>query len=164
MRSSGALSSVRRVLAVVGAALLGVFAPAVPAAADGSAQPVAAGVTAMSSGRLGATVAVVLGLSGVVVGGLALARPAGRFGTGSGRLGVIVAVAAGVVGMALGGLVMATSDGAVGTGNGLGGAIVALVVGLIAVTLGGLALARSRRLRAGDADAARSAAPADRPR
>jgi hypothetical protein len=132
MSSSGALMSVRLVLAA-------------PAAAHVSVQPAAASIYAMSSGRLGATVAAVLGLIGVVIGGLALARPAGRFGTGSGRLGAVVALAAGLIAMALGGLVVATSDGGIGTGNGLGGAIVALVVGLIAMVLGGLALAHSRR-------------------
>jgi hypothetical protein len=115
------------------------------AAAHVSGQPAAASVYTMSSGRLGSTVAGVLGLIGVVVGGLALARPASRVGTGSGRLGAIVALAAGLTGMALGGLVAATADGAVGSGNGLGGAFVALVIGLIATVLGGLALARSRR-------------------
>ncbi|TPQ20654.1 DUF6223 family protein [Streptomyces sporangiiformans] len=148
---------VRRVLAVAAAALLGVFVLAAPAAAHVSGQPTAADVYTMSAGRLGATVAAVLGLTGVVIGGLALARPAGRFGTGSGRLGTIVALAAGLIAMALGGLVVATSDGGIGTGNGLGGAVVALVVGLIAMVLGGLALARSRR------DAAPpTAAPAER--
>lgn len=132
MSSSGALMSVQLVLAA-------------PAVAHVSGQPAAASVYAMSSGRLGATVAAVLALTGVVIGGLALARPAGRFGTGSGRLGTIVALAAGLIGMALGALVVATSNGGIGTGNGLGGAVVALVVGLIAMVLGGLALARSRR-------------------
>ncbi|MGW2562135.1 DUF6223 family protein [Streptomyces sp. NPDC001514] len=145
MSSSGALTSVRRVLAVAGAALLGVFLLAAPAVAHVSVQPAAASVYTMSAGRLGASVAAVLGLIGVVIGGLALARPAGRFGTDSGRLGAIVALAAGLIGMVIGGLVVATSDGGIGTGNGLGGAIVALVVGLIAMVLGGLALARFRR-------------------
>ncbi|MDQ1042684.1 DUF6223 family protein [Streptomyces sp. V4I2] len=138
MSPSGALTSVGLVMAA-------------SAAASMSVQPVAAGVYAMSAGRLGASSAAVLGLVGVVIGGLALARPTGRFGTGtgsgsgSGRLGTTLALAAGLIAMALGGLVVATSDGGIGTGNGLGGAIVALVVGLIALVLGGLALARSRR-------------------
>ncbi|HWM39500.1 MAG TPA: DUF6223 family protein [Streptomyces sp.] len=143
MSASEALRPVRCVFAVAGAALLGVLALAGPAAAQVSAQPVAASVHTMSAGRLGATSAAVLGLIGAVIGGLALARPAGRFGHGSGRLGAVVALAAGLSGMALGGLVVATSDGGLGTGNGLGGAYVALVVGLIAMALGGLALTRS---------------------
>ncbi|HEY0700813.1 MAG TPA: DUF6223 family protein [Micromonospora sp.] len=136
---------VRHLLTAGAAALLAGFGPAAPAAAHVSAQPIAASVYTMSAGRLGAIVATVLGLAGVVVGGLALGRPASRVGTGSGRLGATVALLAGVLGIALGGLVVATSDGGVGTGNGRGGAYVALVVGLIAVVLGGLALGRSRR-------------------
>ncbi|MBB5959823.1 hypothetical protein FHS29_006444 [Saccharothrix tamanrassetensis] len=146
MSSSKALLSVRLVLAVAGAALIGGSGLATPAAAHASVdRSVAAGVLTMSAGRLGATTAAVLGLIGVVVGGLALARPTSRVGTGSGRLGAVVALAAGLVGMALGGLVVATSDSGIGTGNGRGGAYVALVVGLVGVVLGGLALARSRR-------------------
>ncbi|MEE6257841.1 DUF6223 family protein [Plantactinospora sonchi] len=110
-----------------------------------SVQPIAAEVYTMSAGRIWASVAAVLGLVGVVVAGLALARPASRIGTGSGGLGATVALVAGLTGMALGALVVATSDSGIGTGNGRGGAYVALVVGLIAVALGGLALLRSRR-------------------
>lgn len=117
---------------------------AIEPAAHISVQPTAAALT-MSSGRLGATVAVLLGLVGTVVGGLALARPDSRVGTGSGRLGGVLALASGLIGLVLGALVVATSDGGVGTGNGRGGAFVALVVGLAGVVLGGLALARSRR-------------------
>lgn len=118
---------------------------AAPAAAYVSAEPIAACVYTMSSGRLGAAAGAVLGLIGVVIGGLALVRPAGRFGTGSGPLGAIVALAAGLIGLVIGGLVVATSDAGIGTGNGRGGAYVALVVGLIAIVIGGFALARSRR-------------------
>jgi uncharacterized protein DUF6223 len=103
----------------------------------------AADVPLFSTGRLGAIVAAVLGLAGVLVGGLALRRPASRLGTGSGRLGAGVALLAGLVGMALGGLVAATADGGVGTGNGLGGAFVALALGLIAAVLGGWGLTRA---------------------
>lgn len=114
-------------------------------AAHPSVQPTAATALTMSSGRLGATVAVLLGLVGTVVGGLALARPASRIGTSSGRLGGALSLTASLIGLLLGALVVSTSDGGVGTGNGLGGAFVALVVGLAGVVLGGLALARSRR-------------------
>ncbi|MFF8609662.1 DUF6223 family protein [Streptomyces sp. NPDC015346] len=147
MSSYGALKAVRRVVAATGAALLGTWVLAAPATARASVQPAAADVYTMSAGRLGATTAAVLALIGVAIGGLALARPTGRFGTGTGtgRLGASVALAAGLVAMALGGLVVATSDGGLGTGNGLGGAIVALVVGLISLVLGGMALGRSRR-------------------
>lgn len=144
MRSSGSRRSVRLVVAATAAALLGGIGLAAPAAAQVSAQPAAAGVYTMSAGRLGASVAAVLGLAGVIVGGLSLARANSRIGTGNGRLGA-VALAAGLVGMALGGLVVATSDSGIGTGNGRGGAYVALAVGLVAAILGGLTLARTRR-------------------
>ncbi|GAA0579564.1 DUF6223 family protein [Actinomadura livida] len=100
---------------------------------------------AMSAGRLGSSVAGLTGLAGIVIGALALARPAGRLGTRNGRNGAFAALAAGLAGIVLGGLVAVTSGGSVGTGNGLGGAFVALVLGLIATALGGLALARARR-------------------
>jgi hypothetical protein len=116
------------------------------AAAADDPQP-AVSVYTMSAGRLGAVAAGLVGLTGVVIGGLAL-RSAGRIGTGNGRLGAIVALVAGLIGTALGGLVVVTADGGIGTGNGLGGGIVALVVGLIGVVIGGLALGRSLR-RAG---------------
>ena len=138
-RAAWLFSRVTGVLAA--AALVGGFGLAAPAAAHVSVQPAAASNYAMSSGRLGATAAAVLGLIGVVIGGLAMARPAGRFGTGSGRLGAIVALAAGLIAMALGGLVVATADGGIGTGNGLGGAIVALVLGPIGLVIGGLVVA-----------------------
>ena len=123
MSSAGVLMSVRLVLA-----------------AD---QPAAAGALALSPGRLGATVAGVLGLVGVVAGGRALARRVGS--AGAGRRPGAVALAAGSVAVALGGLVVVTADGGVGTGNGLGGGVVAVVVGLVALALGGLARSRSSR-------------------
>jgi hypothetical protein len=130
-------------VALAAAALFGGLVHAVLAAAPVS-EPAATTVYTLTADRLWATTAAVLGLIGVVIGVLALVRPAGRFGTASGRLGAIVALAAGLIAMALGGLVVATADGGIGTGNGVGGAIVALVVGLIGLILGGLALARSR--------------------
>ncbi|WP_031172033.1 DUF6223 family protein [Streptosporangium roseum] len=139
--------SVRRLLAAAAVALLGGFGLATPAAAYVLVQPDPVSVYAMSSGRLGSIVAALVGLAGVVIGGLALARAAGRIGTGvgNGRGGAVVALVAGLIGTALGGLVVATADGGLGTGNGLGGGLVALVVGLIGMVLGGLVLARSRR-------------------
>lgn len=74
----------------------------------------------MGPGRIGALVAAVVGLIGVVVGGMALARSARRIGN-RGRRGAIVALVLGAIGLLLGGLVVATADGGVG-GNGLGGA------------------------------------------
>jgi hypothetical protein len=115
-----------------------------------SAAPAAAHVLVaadgydIGSGRLVPAVAAVVGLIGVVIGGLALAR-SGRIGTGNGRAGALVALAAGLISVVVGGLHMANSAGGFGTGNGLAGAIVALVLGLIGMALSGLALARSRR-------------------
>src|SRR6266404_5583874 len=84
-------------------------------------------------------------LVGAVIGGLALARSAGRVGTGNGRTGAIVAVLAGLIAVVNGGLNLAIAKGGPGTGNGVVGAAVALVLGLIAMALGGLVLFRSRR-------------------
>ncbi|GAA3803450.1 DUF6223 family protein [Streptomyces phyllanthi] len=137
--------SVHRLLAAAPAALFGGIVLAAPAAAHASVQPVAAGVYDFSLGRLGATTGALLGLVGVVIAGLALARPAGRPGAANRPFRAIVAVVAGLISMALGGLVAATADGGLGTGNGLGGAYVAMLVGLIGSALGGLALARCRR-------------------
>lgn len=138
---------VRHLLPVTtAAALVDGFGLASPAVAHASADPAAAAVFAMSSGRLGAAAAGLLGLTGVIIGGFALVRPASRIGTG--RLRSVVALAAGLLAMAIGGLVVATSDSGIGTGNGRGGAYVALVLGLLAVGVGGLGLARSGRLSA----------------
>jgi hypothetical protein len=89
-------------------------------------------------------VAVLVGLIGSVIGGMALARSARRIGN-DGRRGALVALALGPVGVIIGGLVVGTADGGVGTGNGLAGGVVAMVVGILGAALGGLALARSRR-------------------
>lgn len=115
-----------------------------PMAAAVPVQPAAADVYTMSPGRVGAIVAALVALAGVVLGGLAMARAAGRIGAGSGRRGAVVALVLGLIGMVIGGLVVVTADGGLGTGNGLGGGIVALLVGLIGVTLAGIVLARSR--------------------
>ena len=124
--------------------VLGLITLAGPFAAQVSAQPTSGSSYGMTSGRLVASTSAVLALIGVVIGVLALIRPAGRFGTASGRLGATAALAGGLIGTILGGWVAATAGG-IGTGGGLAGAIVALVLGLIALALGGLALARSRR-------------------
>ena len=95
--------------------------------------------------RLWATTAAAWTLVGVGIGGLALARPGGRFGTASGPLGGILALAAGLIGAINGGLNLAVARGGPGTGNGVVGGAAAVVLGVIAVAIGGLALARSRR-------------------
>src|SRR4029434_1727933 len=65
------------------------------------------------------TTVAVLALVGIVIGALALARPAGRFGTASGRLGAIVALVAGLVAAVNGGLVLALATGGPGSGYGV---------------------------------------------
>ena len=86
-----------------------------------------------------------LALVGVVIGGLALARPASRFGTATGRLGAIVALVAGLLAVVNGGLNVAIANGGPGTGNGVVGGSAAFVLALISLALSGLALARCRR-------------------
>ncbi len=108
--------------ALAAAALFGGLVYAVLVAAHVS-EPAATTVYGLTPRRLWATTVAVLALVGVVIGGLALARPASRFGTASGRLGA----------------------SGPGTGNGVVGGAAAFVLGLIALALGGLALARSRR-------------------
>ncbi|WBB51022.1 DUF6223 family protein [Verrucosispora sp. WMMA2044] len=132
----------RLILTTVAAVPSGAVGLAAPVTTQIAADPAVAQGVSMGAGRIGSTVAALLALAGVVVGGLALTP--GRFRTGRARAGWS-ALAAGAFGMALGGLVVLTSDGGVGTGNGRGGGYVALVVGLIALVVGGFVLARSRR-------------------
>ena len=102
-------------------------------------EPAGTTVYGLTPRRLWATTVAMLALAAVVIGGLALARPA------SGRLGAIVALVAGLIAMVNGGLNLAIANGGPGTGNGLVGGAAAFVLGLIALALGGLALARCRR-------------------
>lgn len=131
-------------LALAAVALFAGLVHAVLVAAHVS-EPAATTVYGLTTRRLWATTTVVLALIGVVIGGVALARPASRFGNASGRLGAILALVAGLVAVVNGGLVLAVANGGPGTGNGVVGGAGALVLGLIALALGGLALARSRR-------------------
>jgi hypothetical protein len=137
--------SVRHLLAGAAAALLGGSGLATPAAAHVSAQSARVDAYTLTPGRLAGTVAALVALAGVVVGGLALARPAGRIGNGNGNRGAILALVAGLTGMVIGGLVVAAAEGGPGTGYGIVGGFAALAIGLIATVLGWLALARSRR-------------------
>jgi hypothetical protein len=126
------------------AVLFGGLVHVVLAAAHVS-EPAATTVYGPTPRRLWATAAAGLALVGVVIGGLALRRSAGRIGTGNGRMGAIVALVAGLIAGVNGGLNLAIATGGPGTGNGVVGGAVALVLGLIGMVLGGLALARSRR-------------------
>jgi hypothetical protein len=129
--------------ALVAAAVFGGLVHAVLVAAHVS-EPAATTVYGLTVRRLWATTVVVLALAGVLIGGLALARPASRFGTATGRLGAIVALATALVAVVNGVLVLAFANGGPGTGNGVVGGAVALVLGLIATAIGGVALARAR--------------------
>jgi len=130
--------------AVAAAALFGGLVYAVLVAAHVSG-PAATTVYGLTPRRLWATTVAVLALVGVVIGGLALARPASRFGTASGRLGAIAALVAGLIAVVNGGLNLAIANGGPGTGNGVVGAAAAFVLGLIALAIGGLDLGRGRR-------------------
>ena len=126
---------------VAAAALFGVLVHAVLVAAHVS-EPAATTVYGMTLRRFWATTVVVLALVGVVVGGMALARPANRLGFASARFESIVALVAGLVAVINGGLVLALATGGPGTGNGVVGGAAALVLGLIAMAIGALALTR----------------------
>jgi hypothetical protein len=126
-------------LAVVAAAgLLAGLVHAVLVASHLS-EPAATTVYGLTSRRLWALLADVLALIGVIVGGLALARPA------AGRLGALAGLATGLIAGVNGGLVLAVANGGPGSGNGVIGGAGALVLGVMAMALGGLALVRSRR-------------------
>ena len=75
---------------------------------SGDDQP-AATVSGLTPKRAVAVAAVVVGLTGAVIGGLALARSAGRIGTGTGRRVAIVALVVGLIAMVLGKLALARS-------------------------------------------------------
>lgn len=139
-RARASNRAARLAAAPVVAATLGLTSPA---GARASIQD-AVTVYTMSPGRIGALMAVVVGLSAVVIGGLALARSAR--GTSHARRGALAALVLGPSALLGGALVVATAGGGIGTGNGLGGGIVALLVGVIGTVLGGLARIRSRRL------------------
>ena len=127
------------------AALFGGLVHAVLVAAHVS-EPAATTVHGPTPQRLWATTVDGVALVGVVIAGLALARPNSRFGTASGRLGAIVALVAGLIAVVNGWLVLAIASGGPGTGNGVVGGAAAVVLGLIAAALGGMALGRSRRI------------------
>lgn len=112
-----------------------------PGACTNQAAGYVSGVTPR---RIWATVAVLVSLGGVAIGGLALVRSRRGIGHG-GRNGAFVAVAAGLIGVVNGALDLAVADGGLGTGNGVAGGAIALVLGLVATGLGWRVLARSRR-------------------
>ena len=130
--------------ALAAAALFGGLVHAVLVAAHVS-EPAATTVYGLTPRRLWATAVAVLALVGMVIGGLALRRSAGRIGAGNGTLGAIVGLVAGLIAVVNGGLNLAIANGGPGTGNGVVGGAAAFVLGLIALAIGRLALARCRR-------------------
>jgi hypothetical protein len=94
--------SVRHLPAADAATLLDGFGLTTPAAAPVVAQSAAVDAYALTTGRVVGTVAALVALAGVVVGGLALARSARRISNGGRR--AIVALVAGPTGMVIGGL------------------------------------------------------------
>lgn len=144
MSSSGALKSVRVVIAVAGAALIGGLALATPAAADVAVQ-VSAAEDYSIQGRGPSIVADLVALASVAIGARALARAKGRIGTGNARTAATVAMSLALTGIVIAGVALAIADGGPGTGNGVVGSIVAIVIGLIGMALGGRARTRSRR-------------------
>src|SRR6266567_3191154 len=115
--------------ALAAAALFGGLVYAVLVAAHVS-EPAATTVYGLTPRRLWATTAAVLALVGVVIGGLALARPASRVGTASGRLGAIVALVAGLISVVNGGRNLAFVNGGPAPGNGVLGGAAAFGLGL----------------------------------
>jgi hypothetical protein len=95
--------------------------------------------------RLWATMVALLALIGVIVGGLALRRSAGRVGAGNGRIAAILALVAGLIALINGALNLAIATSGPGSGNGVVGAAAAVVLGVVAMVLSGLALACLRR-------------------
>ncbi len=132
------------ILVVLAVAVFGGLVYAVLVAAHVS-EPAATTVHGLTPRRLWATTVLVLALVGVVIGGIALVRPASRLGTASGRLGAILALVTGLIAVVNGGLNLDVASGGPGTGNGVVGGAAAFVLGLVALALGGLALARCRR-------------------
>jgi len=108
-------------------------------------EPAATTVYGLTLRRLWATTAFALALVGMVIGGLALRRSAGRIGAGNGRMWAIVALVAGLIAAVNGGLNLAIAKGGPGSGNGVIGGAAALVLGLIGMVIAGIILSRSRR-------------------
>ena len=139
----------KRTVAVILAAAAGValFAGLVYAVlvATHLSEPAATTVQGLTSRRLWATAAAAVGLLGIVIGGLALKRPASRFGTNAGRRGAVASVVAGLIALANGAFNLMLANGGPGTGNGVVGGAAAVVLGVVAVALGGMASARSHR-------------------
>lgn len=131
--------------ALAAAVLFGGLVHAVLVVAQVS-EPAATTVYGATPQRIWATAAAGLGLVSVIIGGLSLARRAGRFGTGSGRRGAIVALVVGLITVINGWLILAVSNGGPGNGNGVVGGAGAFVLGIVSMVIGALVLIPSRRV------------------
>ena len=101
-------------------------------------------VQGLTPRRIWATMALALGIAGVIAGSMTLMGAARRIGN-RGRNGAILALVAGILAVIHGGLNLAIATGGPGSGNGVIGGAAAFVLGLIGMALGGLSLFRSRR-------------------
>lgn len=127
--------------------LLALAAPAAEQACSSATECANQGVDTFvgTPKRIWASVAAVVALVAVVIGGLTLARSRRRTGNG-GRKAAIAALVAGLVGAVNGATNLAVADGGLGTGNGVAGAAIALVLGLVATAQGWRTLTRTRRV------------------
>ena len=128
---------------LVAAALFAALVHAVLVAAHVS-NSAATTVQGLTPRRIWATVALALGIAGVLAGSTTLMSAARRIGT-RGRNGAILALVAGILAVINGGLNLAVATGGPGSGNGVIGGAAAFVLGLIGMALGGLTLSRIRR-------------------
>lgn len=110
-------------------------------------EPAAVTVYGATLRRVWAAAAALLAVFGVVIGGIALVRPANRLASAPGRVKAsTVALVAGLTALVNGGLNVATADGGPGTGNGVVAGAAAFVLGLIAVAIGGIDRTRGRHV------------------
>jgi len=116
-----------------------------------SFDPLLASITLMGSGRVGPTLAAMIGLIGTVIAGRALTRTNHRTDSDS-EVGAnrehsaATALALGAVSLVLGGMFLAAADGGPGTGNGVVGSCAALLLGPIAIVLGWRARAHRNKV------------------
>lgn len=100
-----------------------------------TASPNMAAITIMGSGRLGPTVAALLGLAAAVISARALVRarrPVDRLSSDVHEHRP-TALLLGIATVLLGALFLAAADGGPGTGNGVVASIAAIVLGSVAV-------------------------------
>lgn len=98
----------------------------------------------VTAGRLWSIVAGLLGLTGIIIGAIALTRGARNINSVQ-RTGTIALVLASI-GILLSVIHLARTTGGFGTGKGRAGAIVAIIIGLIGIILSRIAVRRARRI------------------